>query len=198
MHEEPEAKVTQADAGWEWTPGCQLGNVTLPLNGWVYIQEVPSTTFVNKYSLKYFTFTLHLRVTCHCAEKECPQLNPAQPYNYSFNVWKKSNNFLLLIPTFIIFWQKTAFVLLLNVLAYSQKLHRAPSARLDSKVRRHLCDARTKWEFSTWIKGDLKPTQSRTRSKFCYHPQLKEKKIWTKSVYSHKKSFLTNCTVHIL
>lgn len=45
VHEEPEAQVTQADAGWKWIPGRYLGNVALPLGGWVYIQELPSTTF---------------------------------------------------------------------------------------------------------------------------------------------------------
>lgn len=33
VHVEPEAQVTQADAGRERYNGCDLGNVTLPLNG---------------------------------------------------------------------------------------------------------------------------------------------------------------------
>lgn len=45
MHEEPEAQVTQANTGWKWSPGCHLCNVTLPLRGWVNIQEAPSTTY---------------------------------------------------------------------------------------------------------------------------------------------------------
>lgn len=50
MHEEPEAQVTQADTGWQWSPGCHLCNVTLSLWGWMYVQEVPSTTFGDKES----------------------------------------------------------------------------------------------------------------------------------------------------
>ncbi len=33
VHVEPEAQVTQADAGWKRTPGCHLGNLALPLSG---------------------------------------------------------------------------------------------------------------------------------------------------------------------
>lgn len=47
VHVEPEAQVTQTHTGWKWTPGCYLGNVTLPLNGGVYVQKFPSATFGN-------------------------------------------------------------------------------------------------------------------------------------------------------
>ena len=45
VHVEPEPQVTQADAGWEGTPGGHLGNVALPLSSRVHIQEVSSTAF---------------------------------------------------------------------------------------------------------------------------------------------------------
>lgn len=45
MHVEPEAQVTQADAGRERTPGCHLGDVAIPLGGGVHVQESPITTF---------------------------------------------------------------------------------------------------------------------------------------------------------
>lgn len=37
VHVEPEAEVTSANTGWKGTPGCHFGNVTLPLNGRVYV-----------------------------------------------------------------------------------------------------------------------------------------------------------------
>lgn len=45
VHVEPEAQVTQADTGWKWTPGRHLGDVPLPLNGRVYVEEFPPATF---------------------------------------------------------------------------------------------------------------------------------------------------------
>lgn len=45
LHVEPEAQVTQADAGGERTLGCHLGNVAVPLGGGVNVQEFSITTF---------------------------------------------------------------------------------------------------------------------------------------------------------
>lgn len=58
----------------------------------------------------------------------------------------------------------------LNV-SCSQKLQRASSARLGLEMRQHVCGARTKREFSTWVKGDLRPSQSTVHKKTCSHPQ---------------------------
>lgn len=54
---------------------------------------------------------------------------------------------------------------------FCQKLQRASSARLGLEMRQHVCGARTKWEFSTWVKGDLRPSQSTVHKKTCSHPQ---------------------------
>lgn len=45
LHVEPEAQVTQADAGGERTLGCHLGDVAVPLGGGVDVQEFSITTF---------------------------------------------------------------------------------------------------------------------------------------------------------
>lgn len=44
VHVEPEAQVTQADAGGERAPGGYRGDVALLLRRRVHVQEVPSTT----------------------------------------------------------------------------------------------------------------------------------------------------------
>lgn len=45
LHVEPEAQVTQADAGGERTLGCHLGDVAVPLGGGVDVQEFSIATF---------------------------------------------------------------------------------------------------------------------------------------------------------
>lgn len=45
LHVEPEAQVTQADAGGERTLGCHLGDVAVPLGGGVDVQEFSISTF---------------------------------------------------------------------------------------------------------------------------------------------------------
>lgn len=51
MHVEPEAQVTQADAGRKRTPGGHLGDVAIPLGGGVDVQEFPITTFEDTYEM---------------------------------------------------------------------------------------------------------------------------------------------------
>lgn len=53
LHVEPEAQVTQADTGRKWTPGCHLSDVTLPLGGRVYVEELPITTFEEIFKKEY-------------------------------------------------------------------------------------------------------------------------------------------------
>lgn len=45
LHVEPEAQVTHADTGREWTLGCHRGDIAVPLGGGVDVQEFPITTF---------------------------------------------------------------------------------------------------------------------------------------------------------
>lgn len=91
----------------------------------------------------------------------------------------------------------------LNV-SCSQKLQRASSARLGLEMRQHVCGARTKWEFSTWVKGDLRPSQSTVHKKTCSHPQHRFAvnqiiKVKTKSVHlSRQSSFSKNVYTHVL
>lgn len=44
LHVEPEAQVTQADAGGEGTLGRHLGDVAVPLGGGVHVQEFSIAT----------------------------------------------------------------------------------------------------------------------------------------------------------
>lgn len=48
LHVEPEAQVTQADAGRKRTLGGHLGDVAVPLGGGVNVQEFPITTFEHR------------------------------------------------------------------------------------------------------------------------------------------------------
>lgn len=83
---------------------------------------------------------------------------------------------------------------------FCQKLQRASSARLGLEMRQHVCGARTKWEFSTWVKGDLRPSQSTVHKKTCSHPQHRFAvnqiiKVKTKSVHlSSRARFPRTCT----
>lgn len=61
--------------------------------------------------------------------------------------------------------------LLWNGDACSQILQKASSARLHSEMKQPLCKARTKWEFSTWVRRNLKSSQPTADSKPFSRPQ---------------------------
>lgn len=112
--------------------------------------------------------------------KEYPQLNPSQP---SVSALLQERNPVTFFCSFQYTWcldRKKALVLSWKDVACSQKPLGASSARLGSEMRRHLCEARTKWEFSTWVKQDLSPSQSSAHSKPCSYPQHWILLLWLK------------------
>lgn len=77
------------------------------------------------------------------------------------------------------FRQKKACVMA-EVLQPQKPIHRASSAQLDSDMRGHLCNASTKWEFSTWVTEELRPAQSTEHRKPCSNSQHWKLLSWLK------------------
>lgn len=128
VHVEPEAQVTHANTGWECTPGRHPGNVSLPLRGWVYVQEVPSTTFGNTAQNTFVVHSCKAWVILQCDKWQnlCSErISTAKPFStIRFQLYCRQG-IIFLTNIHMIFGQKKVFLLLWNVVACSLKLQRA-------------------------------------------------------------------------